>query len=345
LKWLKRKLINWLLKDVEIEELIVRKLITTGNTVYTDTIAEKTSGAGISFNHTIKVDTIEEKTSGAGVTIDGCLIKDGKAANADKLDGLDSSRFCIKDATWNRLVATDDIPWLPGVIKHKDINYLKDDSIYVDEAYIPVETLVIGPTLSMKNAYNSADYSESGASATVNVSSDEIEFVGGTGDTTYAWLYWNFPKNYYTGYLRVRINVVDCYYLAIEFCDADGSTREYPPNCYRVELIPSLSGQDFRLVRKKNGSYTVLATESVDLNYNQYYDVHMIVGTNDGTDAGIKVWRDNYKKFDYSDTSDPITKIRSVRLFFCDNDTASQKRGKFSGPLVVMACEAKYSWS
>ena len=38
-------------------------------TIYTDTIAEKTASAGISFNNVVKVDTLEENTASAGVTI------------------------------------------------------------------------------------------------------------------------------------------------------------------------------------------------------------------------------------------------------------------------------------
>jgi len=63
---LKQKFINWLLKDTVIE---VKGIRTTGNTVYTD--------------------TIQEETLNTGVTIDGCLIKDGIAAAADKVDGVD----------------------------------------------------------------------------------------------------------------------------------------------------------------------------------------------------------------------------------------------------------------
>jgi len=45
------------------------------------------------FSGAVKVDTISEKTTDAGVTVDGCLIKDGKAADSDKVDGKDANKF------------------------------------------------------------------------------------------------------------------------------------------------------------------------------------------------------------------------------------------------------------
>lgn len=45
----------------------------------------------IEIPHSVKVDTINEYTGAAGVTIDNCLIKDGKAADSDKVDGEHAS--------------------------------------------------------------------------------------------------------------------------------------------------------------------------------------------------------------------------------------------------------------
>jgi len=51
------------------------------------------------FGDGVATDTIAEKTAAAGVTVDGCLIKDGIAANAGLLDGLDSLAFLKADGT------------------------------------------------------------------------------------------------------------------------------------------------------------------------------------------------------------------------------------------------------
>jgi len=37
----------------------------------------------------IKTDTISEETADTGVTVDGCLIKDGKVADSNKIGGYD----------------------------------------------------------------------------------------------------------------------------------------------------------------------------------------------------------------------------------------------------------------
>jgi len=67
--------------------------ITASGTVSTNVVAEKTSASGVTIDG-VKLkdsipycDTITEKTTTAGVTVDNCLIKDGKAADADKVDG------------------------------------------------------------------------------------------------------------------------------------------------------------------------------------------------------------------------------------------------------------------
>jgi len=79
---IKQKIMNWLLKDIQIDELIARRIKTVGNTLYTDVISERTTGAG--------------------VTIDGALIKDGlvdlaaiptplTGKDADTVDGYHAS--------------------------------------------------------------------------------------------------------------------------------------------------------------------------------------------------------------------------------------------------------------
>jgi len=50
--------------------------------IVTDELEERVGSAGITVNSTVKVDTIAEKTSGSGVTIDGLNIKDGAVAGA-----------------------------------------------------------------------------------------------------------------------------------------------------------------------------------------------------------------------------------------------------------------------
>ena len=48
--------------------------------IVTDELEERVSSAGVTVNSTMKIDTIAEKTSGSGVTIDGLNIKDGAVA-------------------------------------------------------------------------------------------------------------------------------------------------------------------------------------------------------------------------------------------------------------------------
>ena len=50
--------------------------------IKTDELEERVGSAGITVNSTVKIDTIAEKTSGSGVTIDGLNIKDGAVAGA-----------------------------------------------------------------------------------------------------------------------------------------------------------------------------------------------------------------------------------------------------------------------
>ncbi len=50
--------------------------------IVTDELEERVSSAGVTVNSTMKIDTIAEKTSGSGVTIDGLNIKDGAVAGA-----------------------------------------------------------------------------------------------------------------------------------------------------------------------------------------------------------------------------------------------------------------------
>ena len=50
--------------------------------IKTDELEERVGSAGVTVNSTMKIDTIAEKTSGSGVTIDGLNIKDGAVAGA-----------------------------------------------------------------------------------------------------------------------------------------------------------------------------------------------------------------------------------------------------------------------
>ena len=50
--------------------------------IVTDELEERVGSAGVTVNSTMKIDTIAEKTSGSGVTIDGMNIKDGAGAGA-----------------------------------------------------------------------------------------------------------------------------------------------------------------------------------------------------------------------------------------------------------------------
>ena len=50
--------------------------------IVTDELEERVGSAGVTVNSTMKIATIAEKTSGSGVTIDGLNIKDGAVAGA-----------------------------------------------------------------------------------------------------------------------------------------------------------------------------------------------------------------------------------------------------------------------
>ena len=50
--------------------------------IVNDELEERVGSAGVTVNSTMKIDTIAEKTSGSGVTIDGLNIKDGAVAGA-----------------------------------------------------------------------------------------------------------------------------------------------------------------------------------------------------------------------------------------------------------------------
>ena len=50
--------------------------------IKTDELEERVGSAGVTVKSTMKIDTIAEKTSGSGVTIDGLNIKDGAVAGA-----------------------------------------------------------------------------------------------------------------------------------------------------------------------------------------------------------------------------------------------------------------------
>ena len=50
--------------------------------IVTDELEERVGAAGVTVNSTMKIDTIAEKTSGSGVTNDGLNIKDGSLAEA-----------------------------------------------------------------------------------------------------------------------------------------------------------------------------------------------------------------------------------------------------------------------
>ena len=55
---------------------------SSGKNDLTDELEERVGSAGVTVNSTMKIDTIAEKTSGSGVTIDGLNIKDGAVAGA-----------------------------------------------------------------------------------------------------------------------------------------------------------------------------------------------------------------------------------------------------------------------
>jgi len=64
------------------------------------------------FPNGLETDTISEATADAGVTIDGCLIKDGKAAEADKVDGADAG------------AGAGNVFLIPSDIQHGDIFFV-----------------------------------------------------------------------------------------------------------------------------------------------------------------------------------------------------------------------------
>ena len=80
---------------------------TTSTVTWPNQVAITAAGANFdnafsalqTFTAGLLTDTISERTPAAGVTVDGCLIKDGIAANAGLLDGLDSLAFLKADGT------------------------------------------------------------------------------------------------------------------------------------------------------------------------------------------------------------------------------------------------------
>ena len=82
----------------------------------------KHDASEITINDTIKVDTIAEKTSAAGVTIDGVLIKDGQ------VDGVDVSTLSVDTNNLVKLASTtasnDDAIIFDNFVDHNTyINY------------------------------------------------------------------------------------------------------------------------------------------------------------------------------------------------------------------------------
>lgn len=54
-----------------------------------------------------KLDQLDEKTPGAGVTVDGCLIKDGKAADSNKLEGSTKAQVRVHEPVSHSHVEAD----------------------------------------------------------------------------------------------------------------------------------------------------------------------------------------------------------------------------------------------
>lgn len=99
------------------------------------------SGVGVvTIDQSLAVNTIAEKTAASGVTVDGCLIKDGIAANAGLLDGLDSLAFLKADGT----VA------LTGNMAVSALITIDGRDLSVDGAKL--DTLVIGSTVQAWDA-------------------------------------------------------------------------------------------------------------------------------------------------------------------------------------------------
>lgn len=67
------------------------------------------------FDVNVKTDTIIEKTAAAGVTVDGCLIKDGVAADADTLDGVQGTSYARLDVSEEFTASKGSTEAVPGI--------------------------------------------------------------------------------------------------------------------------------------------------------------------------------------------------------------------------------------
>jgi len=185
-------------------------------------------------------------------------------------------------------------------------------------------------TCSMNYVRKSADKAEASA-GNISSNSKELTIIGGTASTKdNSWVYWNLPTDASRVYTKVHMLVVSNGYTTIDYCDADGSTYDNPPNTYLVWLQPQNATKDFGMQKRLSGTNYDLGSEGIDLSANTYYLVEYY-----WDDSGkLKVWRDNVLKFDITDTA--ISPIRSVRFRMRDNSTSEALKGKFKGPVIII---------
>lgn len=117
------------------------------------------------FYYPIEVDTINEKTAAAGVTVDTCLIKDGKVADSNKLEG--STKTQVQTHA----------PASHGADKHTDRT--REISLLVNAAYTTA-TLSIQtnyPVAHLEDAITKSVYFATKLPSDL-VTLDDIQFIG-----------------------------------------------------------------------------------------------------------------------------------------------------------------------
>jgi len=107
-----------------------------------------------------------------------------------------------------------------------------------------------------------------------------------SGEHTTAWKI-DDATNVNKLYVRAKVNVAN---------KEDGSliiTDSTLENQILFTIVPDASNSDFRIYFRKNGSYSEIYKESVELSYNQFYDIEGMIDFNNNTVSAI---RDNVDK-------------------------------------------------
>jgi len=186
-------------------------------------------------------------------------------------------------------------------------------------------------TSSMNEVLNSADKVEY-QPENITANSQELSIVGGSAtEKGISWIYWNLPYSVKKCYIKGRMCNVNAQFISFDFCDADGSTYDNPPNWYRIDINVSKTNHDFEIYKSVSGSISEVSYEAVDLAYDTLYDVEFYADLYSGN---LKAWRNGIQKFNVYDGN--IKEIVSVRMLVTDDSTSEVQQGKFRGPLVVI---------